>query len=106
VGGVVAPGRPADIDAAGWMAELELNLTSVFYCLRAQIPALLGAGGGALVNNASIARAARRSRWTVGRPPAEHSAQLDVDNARSVRRDSPLLSTRRGDARSPILSHF
>jgi NAD(P)-dependent dehydrogenase (short-subunit alcohol dehydrogenase family) len=46
VGGVVAPGRPADIDAAGWMAELELNLTSVFYCLRAQIPALLGAGRG------------------------------------------------------------
>ena len=55
VGGVVAPGRPADIDAAGWMAELELNLTSVFYCLRAQLPALLAAGGGAVVNNASIA---------------------------------------------------
>jgi NAD(P)-dependent dehydrogenase (short-subunit alcohol dehydrogenase family) len=55
VGGVVAPGRPADIDAADWMAELELNLSSVFYCLRAQIPALLAAGGGAVVNNASIA---------------------------------------------------
>jgi NAD(P)-dependent dehydrogenase (short-subunit alcohol dehydrogenase family) len=55
VGGVVAPGRPAEIDEAGWMAELELNLTSVFYCLRAQLPALLAAGGGAVVNNASIA---------------------------------------------------
>ncbi len=55
VGGVVAPGRPADIDTAGWMAELELNLSSVFYCLHAQIPALLAAGGGAVVNNASIA---------------------------------------------------
>src|SRR4051812_1465275 len=33
VGGVVTPGRPAEIDAAGWMAELELNLTSVFHCL-------------------------------------------------------------------------
>jgi NAD(P)-dependent dehydrogenase (short-subunit alcohol dehydrogenase family) len=55
VGGVVAPGRPADVDAAGWTAELELNLTSVFYCLRAQLPALLAAGGGAVVNNASIA---------------------------------------------------
>ena len=51
----MAPGRPADIDAAGWKAELELNLSSVFYCLRAQIPALLAAGGGAVVNNASIA---------------------------------------------------
>jgi NAD(P)-dependent dehydrogenase (short-subunit alcohol dehydrogenase family) len=55
VGGVVAPGRPADVDAAGWTAELNLNLTSVFHCLRAQIPALLAAGGGAVVNNASIA---------------------------------------------------
>jgi NAD(P)-dependent dehydrogenase (short-subunit alcohol dehydrogenase family) len=55
VGGVVAPGRPADIDTAGWTAELELNLTSVFHCMRAQVPALLAAGGGAVVNNASIA---------------------------------------------------
>ncbi len=55
VGGVVAPGGPADIDADGWRAELDFNLTSVFYCLRAQIPALLAAGGGAVVNNASIA---------------------------------------------------
>ena len=58
VGGVVAAGRPLDIDAAGWAAELELNLSSVFYCLRAQLPALLAAGGGAVVNNASIAGAA------------------------------------------------
>ncbi|HET8758325.1 MAG TPA: SDR family NAD(P)-dependent oxidoreductase [Solirubrobacteraceae bacterium] len=55
VGGVVAPGGPADIDAAGWTAELELNLSSTFYCLRAQLPALLAAGGGAVVNNASTA---------------------------------------------------
>ena len=55
VGGVVAPGGPAEIDAAGWMAELEFNLSSVFYCLQAQLPALLAAGGGAVVNNASIA---------------------------------------------------
>lgn len=55
VGGVVAPGRPADINAAAWTAELELNLTSVFHCLRAQLPALVAAGGGAVVNNASTA---------------------------------------------------
>ena len=55
VGGVVAPGRPADVDPAAWAAELDLNLNSVFYCLRAQLPALLAAGGGAVVNNASIA---------------------------------------------------
>jgi NAD(P)-dependent dehydrogenase (short-subunit alcohol dehydrogenase family) len=55
VGGVVAPGRPTDIDVAGWRAELELNLSSVFYCMRAQLRALLAAGGGAVVNNASMA---------------------------------------------------
>jgi NAD(P)-dependent dehydrogenase (short-subunit alcohol dehydrogenase family) len=52
---VVAPGGPAELDATGWREELELNLTSVFSCLRAQIPALLAAGGGAVVNNASTA---------------------------------------------------
>lgn len=55
VGGVAAPGRPSDVDAAGWRAEIELNLSSVFYCVRAQLPALLAAGGGAVVNNASTA---------------------------------------------------
>jgi len=28
VGGVVAPGRPSDVDAAGWTAEMELNLST------------------------------------------------------------------------------
>ena len=82
VGGVVAPGRPADVDVAGWMAELELNLNSVFYCLRAQLPALLAAGGGAVVNKCfdrwderdrrsdGIRRGkARRRRFDTG-PPA------------------------------------
>ena len=55
VGGVAAPGRPTDLDPIAWAAELSLNLTSVFYCLRAQIPALLAAGGGSVVNNASTA---------------------------------------------------
>ena len=55
VGGVVAPGRPAELDVSAWTAELQLNLTSVFHCLRAQLPALLAAGGGAVVNNASTA---------------------------------------------------
>jgi NAD(P)-dependent dehydrogenase (short-subunit alcohol dehydrogenase family) len=55
VGGVAAPGHPADVDPAAWTAELDLNLTSVFHCLRAQLPALLAGGGGSVVNNASIA---------------------------------------------------
>ena len=70
VGGVVAAGRPLDIDAAGWTAQLELNLSSVFYCLRAQLPALLAAGGGAVVNNASIAGVAGIGGLTA--TPAKH----------------------------------
>ena len=53
VGGVTAAGPIADLDAAGWQAELDLNLTSVFYCLKHELPALQGNHGGAIVNNAS-----------------------------------------------------
>ncbi len=38
----------------GWQKVIGVNLTGVFYAMRAQIPALLKAGGGAIVNMASI----------------------------------------------------
>lgn len=53
-GGVVSSGSVPDIDPEDWHADLELNLTSVFYNLKYQLPALLAAGGGAVVNNASV----------------------------------------------------
>lgn len=37
-----------------WHDVISVNLTAVFYCLRAQIPAMLDSGGGAIVNIASI----------------------------------------------------
>jgi NAD(P)-dependent dehydrogenase (short-subunit alcohol dehydrogenase family) len=37
-----------------WAAELTLNLTSVFLALKYELPALQAAGGGAIVNNASV----------------------------------------------------
>ncbi|MFG3618141.1 SDR family NAD(P)-dependent oxidoreductase [Nocardia sp. NPDC047654] len=52
-GAVCAFGPVAEIDEAGWRADLELNLTSVFYGLRHQVPALAASGGGAILNNAS-----------------------------------------------------
>ncbi|NKY27081.1 SDR family NAD(P)-dependent oxidoreductase [Nocardia gamkensis] len=52
-GAVCAFGTVAEIDEAGWRADLELNLTSVFYGLRHQVPALAASGGGAILNNAS-----------------------------------------------------
>lgn len=37
-----------------WAATIDVNLTGVFYGLRAQIPAIARAGGGAIVNMASV----------------------------------------------------
>ncbi|MFC4530382.1 SDR family NAD(P)-dependent oxidoreductase [Sphaerisporangium dianthi] len=53
VGAATATGPVTDIDDDAWHAELALNLSSVFYSLKHQIPALRAAGGGSIVNNAS-----------------------------------------------------
>ena len=53
-GGVNAAGPVDAIGHESWHADLEQNLTSVFYCLKFQIPAIGAAGGGSIVNNASI----------------------------------------------------
>ncbi|MEU0540214.1 glucose 1-dehydrogenase [Nocardia sp. NPDC005978] len=52
-GAVNAFGPVQDIEESGWRADLELNLTAVYYGLRHQVPALLASGGGAILNNAS-----------------------------------------------------
>ncbi|NKV30032.1 SDR family oxidoreductase [Rhodococcus hoagii] len=51
-GGVNASGPISTVDADTWNAELTQNVTSVFHCLKYQIPAVLETGG-AIVNNAS-----------------------------------------------------
>lgn len=43
----------ADADPAAWEAVVALNLTGTFLCMRAEIPALLDRGAGAIVNVAS-----------------------------------------------------
>jgi NAD(P)-dependent dehydrogenase (short-subunit alcohol dehydrogenase family) len=52
IGGDMAP--LADYPVATWQRVIETNLSSVFYCLRAELPHMIGAGGGAIVNMASI----------------------------------------------------
>jgi NAD(P)-dependent dehydrogenase (short-subunit alcohol dehydrogenase family) len=55
-GGAGATARVQDLDAADWHADLAQNLTSVFFCLRAELRTMLAGGrGGAIVNNASTA---------------------------------------------------
>jgi NAD(P)-dependent dehydrogenase (short-subunit alcohol dehydrogenase family) len=44
----------ADYSIEGWQKVLAINLSSVFYCMKYEIPAMLHNGGGAIVNMASI----------------------------------------------------
>jgi NAD(P)-dependent dehydrogenase (short-subunit alcohol dehydrogenase family) len=52
IGGEQAP--TADYPVEGWQRVLGINLSGVFYCMKYEIPAMLEAGGGAIVNVASI----------------------------------------------------
>ncbi|MGW5361057.1 SDR family NAD(P)-dependent oxidoreductase [Actinopolymorpha pittospori] len=54
VGAPIATGPVTEIDNKAWDADLALNLSSVFYSLKHQIPALEASGGGSIVNNASV----------------------------------------------------
>ena len=44
----------ADVSEAGWNRVIGINLNGVFYGIKSEIPELLKAGGGAIVNTASI----------------------------------------------------
>lgn len=52
-GGGSAFGPLATVDRDAFTADVDLNLTSTFLGLKHQLPALLAAGGGAVLNNAS-----------------------------------------------------
>ncbi len=44
----------ADYSVDGWNKIIGVNLSGVFYCMKYEIPAMLQAGGGSIVNMASI----------------------------------------------------
>ena len=44
----------ADYSDEDWHSVIDTNLTGVFLCMRAQIPAMLASGGGSIVNISSI----------------------------------------------------
>ena len=52
VEGALAP--TADYPEDAWQRVIAINLTGVWRCMKAEIPAMLRAGGGAIVNMASI----------------------------------------------------
>lgn len=47
-------GATADYGIEAWNKVIATNLSGVFYCMKYQIPEMLKAGGGAIVNNSSI----------------------------------------------------
>lgn len=47
-------GLTADITTAQWDRVININLTGVFFCARAVIPHMQKAGGGVIVNTASV----------------------------------------------------
>ena len=48
-----AMGPLHEIDLAGWQRVLDTNLTSVFLCMKYEIPRMIEQGGGTIVNTAS-----------------------------------------------------
>ena len=44
----------AEAPSDNWRRVLDVNVSSVFYCLKAEIPHMIARGGGAIVNTASI----------------------------------------------------
>ncbi|MEV8272387.1 SDR family NAD(P)-dependent oxidoreductase [Microbacterium sp. NPDC077184] len=52
IGGAAAPIAEYPIDS--WQKVIEIDLNAVFYGLRAQIPAMVAAGGGSIINMASV----------------------------------------------------
>ena len=51
--GAAAPTAECTIE--NWYRTINVNLTGVFLCMRAEIPRMIASGGGAIVNNSSVA---------------------------------------------------
>lgn len=53
--GFVAAGTILDCDEDQWAFSMDLNMTGMYRMLRAFLPGMLGAGGGSIINMASVA---------------------------------------------------
>ncbi len=115
IGGAIAAVAEQPIDA--WDRVVAVNLSSVFYCMRAQLPRMLERGGGAIVNMASILGAVGFAN-SAGYVAAKHgvvgltrTAALEY-SARGVRVnvvgpafiETPLLGTMDAAARAGLVA--
>lgn len=114
IGGELNPVGEMSVD--GWRKVIEINLSGVFYAMRAQVPRMLAAGGGAIVNMASILGQVG-SAGTAGYDAAKHgvvgltrAAALDYA-AQGLRVnavgpgyiDTPLLENLPSEARDALI---
>ena len=63
------PGGPVDMTEEVWAAQLQLNATTAFLACKHVIPLMEGAGGGSIVNVASVA-----GLRYIGKPQVAYSA--------------------------------
>ncbi|MDR1887083.1 MAG: SDR family oxidoreductase [Prevotellaceae bacterium] len=110
-------GLLADIDIEGYRKVIEVNLNAVFYGMHAQIPAILRAGGGAIVNTASILGLVGEAT-AVGYVAAKHGVTgltkaaalgyankgIRINSVHPGYIDTPLLSNMNEAARQHLVS--
>lgn len=114
IGGELNP--VAEQSVEGWQRVIEINLSGVFYGMRAQLPAILAAGGGSIVNMASIlgqvgfagsSGYVAAKHGVVGLTRAaglEYSAQgVRVNAVGPAFIDTPLLAGLDGDTRAALV---
>jgi meso-butanediol dehydrogenase/(S,S)-butanediol dehydrogenase/diacetyl reductase len=53
--GIDPPGTVADVDVALWRQVVDTNLNGTFYMMKSAIPQMIKAGGGSIINIASLA---------------------------------------------------
>lgn len=75
--------RTADVSDAEWRRVMEVNLDGTFFSMRAEIPAILASGGGAIVNFASTMSVAG-SASGVGAYVASKHAVLGLTRAAAL----------------------
>jgi len=115
IGGATAP--TADYQDSDWDKVIAINLNAVFRNMRAQIPSILGNGGGAVVNIASILGSVgfpgspayvTAKHGVVGMTKSaalEYSAQgVRVNSVGPGFIDTPLLSSMDADAKEFLVS--
>lgn len=114
IGGELNP--VGDLSVEGWDRVVRINLSGVFYAMHAQIPRMLDAGGGAIVNMASIlgqVGTAGASGYVAAKhgvvgltqsAALEYSAQgLRINAVGPAYIDTPLLETLPPEARAALV---